>query len=328
MPASPVTAMLASAPCLIVNPRSFRAARGGLAARALALGRRYGAELIESADPATLASALDRALAAGPRPIFIVSGDGTVQALMDQLVARYGDALPPVLALGGGRSNLTAVDVGGGGSPLAKLERALTRQREGETFATEDRPLLVIEQAGAPAHHGFFVAGGLIDAAIRDARKQREAGEGFLQRGAPSTAWYLLKLALLALRGRSPLRAEVLQIDASGLGTLHGANRVLIATTLQHREGLFDPYAVRGDGMLRITAIAAQAPRFWRFLPGILCGRFAPELSLENGYLSGRCAQLTVRGLRGYSLDGEAFATDPALPVTIRTGATIRFLQP
>lgn len=328
-PAPAATAVSALTPCLIVNPGSFRASSGGLAARALALGKAYGATVIEAQRPEQIRAGLDHALAIGPRPIVVLSGDGTVQALIDDLMQRYAGAeLPPLLLLGGGRSNVTAADVGGRGQILHKLETALARWRSGVAFTVEERPVLVVEQAPAPPRHGFFVAGELVDAGIRDCRRYRESGSGPLRQGHLSTGWYVLRLIVLALLGRSPLQTNEVSVDAPGLGSLQGKTRLLLASTLRRHGGLLNPYAARGQGPLRFTAISTTAPRFWSTLPALLRGRFSARQDAAIGYLSGRCARVEVLGLRGCSLDGEAVDTDPTRPVVIRAGATLRFLQP
>lgn len=316
-------------PCLIVNPKSFRMSRGGLASRALALGAAYGAELVEASHPDELRAALDRVLSIGIRRVIVLSGDGTVQAIVDHLASRtWGSALPELMILGGGRTNLTAADLRGSGDLMRKLESALARCRDGQAFEIQERPTLTVEQHPAPPRHGFFVAGGFVDDVIRDCHHHRDSGSGALRKGHFSTAWYLLKLALLSLLGRCPIPYPDMQIRASTGETLCGPNRVLIASTLLHRERWFDPYADRGSGALRLTSITAAATGFWWSLPRILLGRFSAGLNPAHGYLSGRCDHIEVLGMSGYSLDGEDFNTDPARPVVISTGPRLQLLMP
>lgn len=326
--ARPAVSLAALAPCLIVNPRSFRASRAALAAKAVAVARRYGAPVIEGSDPVEWMPAVEGQLAAGQTRFFILAGDGTVQALVDHLAHRRAEAdLPQLLILGGGRTNLIASDLEGRGALLAKLERAYRRYAAGVALPVQTRRLLAVEQAPAPARHGFFVASGLIDDAIRDCHAHR-ARQSAIGSGHLSTLRYLLLQAWLFLIGRSTLKAPVLNVNAGALGQLHAPTGVLIAATLEHARGWFNPYAARGTGPLRLTAIAAGAPRFWRALPRILRGRFDARLVPESGYLSGRCAQVEITGMQGYSLDGEDFDTDPALPVIIRTAAVVSLLRP
>lgn len=319
--------------CLIVNPKSFRASRRGLAARAAELARRHGVDVIEVQDPATLAAALDRRLMQSRRhDLLVLAGDGTVQALVDQLVRLPADLpMPRLLVLGGGRTNLTAVDLDGTGDVLAKLEAALTRSRSGEerTAGVQSRRVLVVEQSPAPARHGFFLAGGLVDEAIRAFHSWRARG-GRLRRGNLGTVYYTFVLALRALIGKPLVRSPILRVIAEGRGALDGPMRLLVATTLEHRTGAFDPYAQRAQsgGGPRFTAVIAGARGFWRSLAGLLRGRFGPHMTPESGYLSGASDKIEVWGLHGYTLDGEEFDCDPARPVLIRAGARLEFLRP
>ena len=318
--------------CLIVNPNSFRASRGGLAGQAIELAQRLGVQVIEARTPDELAAALDRRLVQGIRlDLFVLAGDGTVAALVDRLVRLpAGLPMPRLLVLGGGRTNLTAADLDGRGDVLAKLEAAITRNRSAAgSPATEMRRVLVVEQPPAPARHGFFLAGGLVDETIRALHAWRARGSA-LRRGHLGTMSYLLSLGLSALIGRPQVRSPLLRVVAQGRGTLEGPMRFLVATTLEHRRGAFDPYAQRaqGAGSPRLTAVVAGARRFWRSLGGLLRGRFGAHMTPEAGYLSGGSEHIEVWGLRGYTLDGEEFGCDPARPVLIRGGARLEFLRP
>ena len=318
-------------PCLIVNPRSFNVMSNRLAGRATQLARANGADVIEVREFAQLAAALDSVLARGTRQLFVLAGDGTVHGIIDQLVRLPAACpMPQLLILAGGRTNLIAADLGGGGAVLSKLEAALVRARNGAAagLQVQYRNTLAIEQAPAPPRHGFFVAAAVLDTVIRECHRHRMVGSGTFRTGKLSTAWCLLQLALRQLFGRNPVRCPDLDIDAPGCGRLCGTTRVLMATTLSHRIGLLDPYARRGTGAVRVTAVAARAAGFWRTLPRLLTGRFSERMNAERGYLSGSCEWLQVRGLGGYTLDGEEFETDPAKPVVFRTGPSISFLQP
>lgn len=314
-------------PCLIINPLSFRNSRG-LAERATAAARALGAEVIVADRPATLAAAVESILVRRQRHVLVLAGDGTVQAVVDQLAGQpQGAWLPDLMVLPGGRSNLTAADLVPAGDAIGTLERGLRMAAAGQwPAALVERALLRVEQAPAPARHGFFVAGALIDSIIRSTHMHRSGGTGARHVGPYSSAWFVLGLGLRALFGRSGMACPELHIDAGSAGRLHGATRVLLATTLQHRRGLFDPYADRGRGDLRITAVTRRAARFRRSLPRLLTGRFTAAMDAGHGYLSGRCERVEVTGLSGYCLDGEEFDCDPARPVVFTSVAGLRFL--
>ena len=318
-------------PCLIVNPRSFRASRKGLAARAAALARAHGAEVIEADHPRSVDIALRSILLRRQRHVLVLSGDGTVHAIVDAL-ARLpeGSWKPDLLVLPGGRTNLTAADLKPKGNTLAALERALRQAREPHCeMVVEERHTLCVEQAPAPPRYGFFVGAALVDDVVRECQQFRHRGSGWLRSGHLSTLWCVLQLGLSALFGQPRLPPRpILDVDAAAAGRLRAPTGVFIATTLEHRVGWFNPYAARGEGVLRVTVIKAGARGFWRGLAGILTGRFTEAMTVENGYLSGRCPSLQISGLRGYSLDGEGFDADPSRSLSISPGPILRFLQP
>ena len=313
------------------DPQSAQLPRlpGGLAARAVALAARYDADVIEASEPAQLDAALEGLRARHQQRIFVLAGDGTVQAIVQHLASLpAGSWMPELLLLGGGRSNAIARDFGG--IPASeKLEAALRRCRDGQPFAIQERPLLRIEQQGALPQHGFLFVAAMIDCGVRLCRRHRSSGNGWLHKGPLSDAYCLTRLGMQVLLGRSPLPPyPQLQIDTDTGESLRGPSRVLIGTTLLHREGLYNPHAARGTGPVRITAVTAAASRFWGRLPRLLTGRFSKDMNLQHGYLSGSYERVEVGGLSGYSLDGEAFDTDPSRPVVLRGGMRLRVLQP
>lgn len=325
------TAARGPASCLVVNPRSFAVASSRLAARAIALARAHGAEVIEADQPLHFEAGLDAALAHGARRVFVLGGDGTVQAIVDHLARRApGSALPQLLVLGGGRTNLTVADLHGSGSALRKLESALIRSVRDPAggFELQQRHTLVMEQSPAPPRHGFFVAGAIVDTLIRRCHHDRATGSGSLRTGTHSTAWTLVKEAVPALQGRPPYAFPALDLDVPGLGRLHEPMRLLLASTLTHDNRLLNPYAQRGAGILRVTAVTAGARGFWRSLPRLVTGRYSEAMNIHHGYLSGRCDGFVVRGLDAYTLDGQSFRADPTRPVTVRTGPRFDFLVP
>ncbi|MDB5998322.1 MAG: diacylglycerol kinase, catalytic region [Rhizobacter sp.] len=313
---------------MIVNPLSYSAARG-LASKAAGVARAHGAEVVVVNSLATLNAAVESILLRRQRQVIVLAGDGTVQAIVDQLASQAaGSWMPDLLVLPGGRSNLTSIDLVPGGRALATLELALKRASEQRwDEAVVERATLRNEQSPAAPRHGFFVAAALVDSVIRWCHQQRADEGGAVHAGALSTVWCLLKLSALALVGRTGLSCPPLRIDTDACGRMSEPTRVLLATTLLHRTGLFNPYAPRGKGALRLTAVALRAPRFWRSLPRLLTQKFSKSMDLDNGYLSGACERIQITGLHGYSLDGEEFDADPLRPVTITLGPRMRFLS-
>ena len=313
-------------PCILVNPRSFSASRGGLAERAARLGRAYGADVIRAADSAEIDAAMDLLIARQQQRVVLVAGDGTLRAVVDRLAAAAASVpRPHLLVLGGGRANLVSRDFGERGNVLRKLETALQSWRDGIPLGTEVRHVLEVVQPPAPRRLGFFLGAGLVDYAIRACRRDRMSG-GMLWQSKAATYLTLLRLTVPAMLGRLEPLIDDLHVRVPGREALHDAAHLLIATTLQRRQGAVDPYAARGRGVVRFTAVAARGMGFWARLPLVVTGRFTRGMDAEHGYLSGSCDALEVEQLSTYTLDGEEFTADPARPVMIRQGPAVTFL--
>jgi len=315
--------------CLLINPLSCRTLYGKLAARAREMAEAAGLEVVVTGDPQQILALLRRLHERRAAQLFVLSGDGTIQ-----LIAQYLVQLPPgewnpgLLLLGGGRANV--VPRAHGGDPaLPALKAALKALGEGRALTLEPQPLLRVEQEGSPAQHGFVLAGSVADFGIRQCRAYRASGEGWWYRGLLADPWCVLKLVIKALIGLKPVPPSP-QLDVT-LDTgerMLSRVRVLMAATLVRADGHYNPYAERGSGPLRVTAVAADARGFWRNLPRVLSGRYDQKnMTTLQGYLSGRCHTVQISGLAGYSLDGEPVDVDAQRPLRLTTGMDLNILR-
>jgi diacylglycerol kinase family enzyme len=128
----------ADSPCLLINPASFRASRRNLAGRAADLARRAGVQVfvLESFDE--LHPLLARLRAARHQQLWVLAGDGTLQAIagwLQQLPA--GDWSPALLPLAGGRANVVPRECGAYPA-MPALRRALAALRAGQPLSEKD----------------------------------------------------------------------------------------------------------------------------------------------------------------------------------------------
>jgi hypothetical protein len=314
---------------LLINPRSFRASRWGLARRAARAARRAGIEVIAASDPGRFRAAFDRLRERGVQQVWLLCGDGTIQWIAQYLAAPAGAWSPTLLLLGGGRANVVPRECRGYPAMRA-LRSALAAHRQGQALPTMRIRTLQLSQPGAPVRHGFFLAGGMVHEGVRVCSEHRARGTGWLHRSLAADFYALFSLLFKVWTGRTPLppytRMSV-RMEA-GAALEQAPMRILLASTLGMRDALYNPFAANGEGPVRVTAIAANAPHFWRRLPGILRGRFHRELTPEHGVLSGRAGSATITGIRDYSLDGEHFTADPALPLQLDEGIVLTVLRP
>lgn len=320
---------LSAQPRLIINPHSFRASRRGLAGRICAAARAQGLEVTNASTPAEFHAVLGRLRDQQAEQVWVLAGDGTVHAIAQYLAQPAAAGWSPaLLLLGGGRANVVPRDMGGY-PPWERFNAALAALREGRRLTEESLLTLRVEQDGAPPQHGFFLVAAVVYAGVRLCQEHRARGTGWLHRSWLADPYVLLKIAAQVCMGRSPLPSyDDLQVRANGDPAMRASMRLLLVSTLQMREALYNPFAARGNGAVRLTAVAADARRFWRNLPAMFKGRFDEHMTPQNGYLSGRFADAEVLGLDGYALDGELFATDPARPVRFGSGIELRVLRP
>lgn len=320
-----MTSAVAS-PCLLLNPRSFRASRMGRAERIARLARAAGLEVHEVVDPPSLRARLDDLRARDVRQLWVFAGDGTIHALAEYLAESAPGWSPALLLLAGGRANVVPRETGGY-PVMPALRAALKALREGRPLAEDRIFTLRVSQAGQPARHGFLFAGALVREAVRLTAESRAAGNGWWRHSWFADPFVLLRWAVRTMLLRKPLPPfpeVVARIDA--LGEFAGRARMLIATTLEMRAALYNPFAQRGTGPVRFTAISSAAP-IWRVLPKLLKGRFDASMDLAHGILSGRGGRAELRGLDGYALDGEMFPADPVLPLEFTAGVALRVLR-
>jgi hypothetical protein len=310
---------------VIVNPGSFRMALREQWARIDALARARGVVPKRVSSLPEIDLAVREAVREGAERLILIGGDGTVQAATTTLAEGSLNPDPPrLMILGGGRTNYVARDLGSHRRLVATLEQALDRS---ETLRSQPRKSLRVQQAGMAPQHGFFLGAALVDDAIRDCQRYRK-GRGFWRRGHLSTPLRLAQRGALALAGRSRFDPPAMTVEAAGLGRLDAPIRLLMLTSLQHRGRIVDPYADRGEGSVRLTAVAANARAFRRRLYRLVRGRYHPGMVPRTGYLSGATEQVRIQGLPGISLDGQTFDFDVRKPVEIRPGPEFELLHP
>jgi diacylglycerol kinase family enzyme len=310
---------------LLINPRSFNLSQRDRAWQLETLARRSRIPVVRVHDRESIADALDCVVTNGAELIAIAGGDGTIQATLSHFAASAAGRVPKLMILGGGRTNLTPRDFGARQGPLGVFARA---RRAGGRLQKLRRQVLTLSQPGGVTTSGFFLAGSLIDQLIRDCHRYRAASGGTLREGRPSTAWFLLRTAALATTGRYRYQPPRLSVTGAGLGEISGRIALLACTTLDHNADLINPYAQRGDGPIRLSAVRSDAEDLWRYLPRIVRGRYNTAMNVDTGYLSGRCELVRISGLRTVALDGQELELDPTVALEIRAGPEFQFLQP
>ncbi len=283
----------------------------------------------ETGSAALLTRAIDR-LAMRDLDILVVNGgDGTLQHTLTEILERRAfSRLPMIAPLRGGRTNMTALDMGAHRDPVEGLRGLLEDVRAGRLAERiVERPVLRVGfDRGRRVEYGMFFGVGMIRRAIGltldlfpEGRSQGGFGAG------------LVTLALVAKAAFRPrqgvLAPDKIQIRLDGESVASGEFYASIATSLDRLFWGMDPFWGPGSGPVRFTCLASDARRILTTAPGILCGR-PPRFALpENGYTSRRVERAHLLFDSGFTIDGEIFAGRPDEMVTLAGDRRLTFLR-
>jgi len=311
----------------LINPLSFRMSLRDRSARTRARVRAHGGAVFEVTDLDQIEQALEQAVHDSVGRLVIAGGDGTLQGAVSFLARRLDPGkMPELILLSAGRTNYVAGDIGTRKRFLETLERVLTAPSN--RLHPVDRPTLKLEHPSIGEQHGFFVAGAAVDEVIRYVHRWQAGPHPWLHRNHAASSTAVLQLALRWLLQRYRFDLPRLWIEAGDLGQFEAVCRFLLITTLNHDSSWIDPYARRGIGPLRLTAVQDRAKRLPLRLLNLATGRFSANMNSENGYVSGCCSLILIKNIDSMTLDGQEFDLDGQHPLRISAGPTFRFLRP
>lgn len=311
----------------LINPLSFRMSLRDRASRTAERVRGYGGKVFEVSDLAQIEKALERIQHQSVRHLVIAGGDGTLQGSVSWLARHVPTAsMPQLVLLSAGRTNYVADDIGTQSHFLETLETVLSRTPD--QLHPVDRPTLKLEHPSLGEQHGFFLAGAMVDEVIRYVHRWQAKRNTWLHRRHAASTAGVLSLAWRRALGHYRFDLPRLAIETDGLGRMDAACRFLMMSTLSHDDSLVDPYARRGRGPLRLTAIRAGAKRLPLRLLKVARGRFSAAMTSENGYISGCCTRIMINNLEYVTLDGQEFDLDGRHPLIVSPGPVFRFLRP
>lgn len=263
-------------------------------------------------------------------------GDGTLQRVLTEVLAgSIFESLPAIAPLPGGRTNMSATDIGSTAPPAAGLV-ALIRALRANTLERRvvKRPVLrVAFGLGTSPQYGMFFGAGVIQRAL--AFKHRLYPERRLQ--GLFGAGLFLGGALLRVASGSP--TGIFAPDDIGLafnqtGMATSTDRLetkpfqlVMATTLKRLFLRLCPFWGTENAPLRFTAIAANAARspvaVWKVLRGLP----PPPFALDSGYCSHNVERLTLQMDCGFTIDGELFGPQPGRTLHLAADHRLRFIR-
>jgi diacylglycerol kinase family enzyme len=265
----------------------------------------------------------------GVELLIVNGGDGTLERTLTALLARGRPAWLPVLApLRGGRTNMTAAELGSARDSVRGLGELLAAARAGrleERIATR-AVLRVVPQHGSDVRCGMFVGVGLLGRAVTwtsrnlpKGRAQETFGVGLV------TA----KLIAEVISGRDSelLRPEKIRLAFDGAALPDEERLVTLFTTLERLIFGIRPCWGSGPGPIRATLVRGRAERMSRTIPQILRGRAPAFATPEHGYTSANASRVELCADCEVTVDGELYPTEPAATYTITAEESVRFAR-
>jgi hypothetical protein len=243
-----------------------------------------------------------------------------------------------IAPLRGGRTNMTALDLGAHRDPVKGLEALIASDRAGELERRVAQRRVLRVQYGSERHalyggpechalYGMFFGLGVIHRGIQLAHRNfpRGRAQGVLG-GTLVTGALLSRLALLRERG-GVLAPDKLQLMLDGEMQPGGEYSLAMACTLDRLFARMRPFWGEGAGGVPFTSIEFGAKDLWKAVPGILAGCPGAHVHERNGYTSRNLDRALIGANCGFTVDGEL--VDPELGQVISVTATepIRFVR-
>lgn len=282
---------------------------------------------VETPSDAAVPGALSSLARDGVEILVLNGGDGTVQLALTHLFGPGASGWHPWIApIRGGRTNMTAADLGARRDAVRGLAGLLDAVRDGRlSERVRVRSVLRVE-LGDEVHLGMCVGAGVMHRAVSlthrvfpDGRAQGVFGAGIV------TGILLARAATGGMRG--VLLPDKMRLSFDGASQQPAELLLALATTLDRLLLRMRPFWGREPAPIRVTTIAAGARGLSRAAFGILRGRPPAHARPENGYASRNVRELVLQLDAGLVLDGELI--DPQPDRVVRVGAVegVRFLR-
>jgi diacylglycerol kinase (ATP) len=265
--------------------------------------------------------------------LVINGGDGTLQFALTEILANnaFDGRVPMIAPLRGGRTNMSAVDLGALKDPVRGFAALIEDVENGrlQDRIVPRRVLCVDDAIRRQAQYGMFFGLGVIHRAIglnHDLfENDRAAGIQGAVGASMVTASLMGRLAAGDTNGiLQPDKVQVL-ID----GEFHERSEffLLIASALDRLFSRMKPFWGDGSGGVQFTSIASDAHRVPRSFLGILRGKPLPFVTEANGYTSCNANRVALRLDCGFTVDGELFDPVPGRQLEISADHTLQFVR-
>jgi diacylglycerol kinase (ATP) len=257
-------------------------------------------------------------------------GDGTLQFALTELLSNpdYRGRLPALAPMRGGRTNMTALDLGARRDPAAGLQALLQATAAGRLADhVVPRPVLrVASSRRSDVQYGMFFGVGMIRRAIELVHRVFPAGRSQGVFGASLVTTGLIAKTLFRPT-EGILTPDKLHVLLDGKPVADSEFYLGIATSLDRLFMRMNPYWGSGPGGVRFTAIASTAENLRSACVGILRGRPRPFVTPAAGYTSENVGTAELALSCGYTVDGELFEPEPDEHVTLSVDRRITLVR-
>jgi len=312
---------------------NLRAGRNDARVRQLLdfLSRHPAVAHVETACAEVVPDALDELAREDVELLVVNGGDGTLQHVLTAILGdgAFDGRRPLVAPLRGGRTNMTALDIGASRDPVRGMARVIDAARDGsiEKRVVERSVLRVAYGRQRGVAYGMFFGAGTIHRAIELVHRVFPPGRAQGVFGATLTTAALLARAALGRATDGVLEPDKLQVSLDGEMVRGGEFALAIATTLGRLFAGLRPFWGQGPGNVRFTSLVTGAEGLGRAVPGILAGR-PPRFAIEERGFTSRNADFVDLAMHcGFTVDGELVEPEADRFVTIRADDRIRFVR-
>lgn len=267
--------------------------------------------------PADILNVLEEFAALDLKILAINGGDGTVSAILGELLEKRPlPALPQIALLPGGTANMNAGDIGVRGSLRKAVDRFCqwsTTQGAGGDIAKRALMRVVIEDSAAP-RYGMFLGGGAVihgtEYAHREIHSRGLRDDFSLALGTLRTVWGVLRDDPAFNRHIT----TTLTLD-DGVPATHDS-LILTLSTLHRLAFGMQPFWSDEPGSIRLTLMEQGCTRFARTFLSIVRGRPNSNAVPASGYHSHNADRITLQMSGNLNLDGELLDVDGQIAIT------------
>jgi diacylglycerol kinase (ATP) len=262
--------------------------------------------------------------------LVINGGDGTISHTLGEILGEgaFDGRIPDIAVLRGGRTNMTALDLGSRRDPVRAMAGLLQAARTGSLEdRTLERPVLRVQYGpGINTRYGMFVGAGVVHRGIEMVHRTIPRNRQGVSGGSLVMATLLARMALLG-ESDGVLTPDKIGILVDRSQIERGESKLVLASSLDRLFLRMQPFWGGGPGGVRLTSIASDAGGFARALPGILAGRPPAHVNERNGYISRNARHVALRMNCGFTVDGELIGPSPDRVLSISADDVVRFVR-